>query len=277
MEKKTVNQITFGQRLAYTRNKKGLLQKQLAELIGAGHSTVTCWEEDRRHPNKIMIQKLTQALNVSDDWFENDDNFNAISQSMKTTEKLTKEQQKLVADNEKVIGAVFQRFVRKYHPAVESYEDLYGDAAINLCRAAKMFGEQHCSKDKFFVYAFVYVKWAMFNSYMKKERYLHRTTSLNKIIGQDDHGTDVELGETIPSPDDEYERIEYRILAESAYQKVEPVLGKKEKEAFRLWLLGNENPEIARVLGVSQHTSLCRILRAKTKCRDSFNADEIFS
>lgn len=273
--------MTFGERLAYARKKKGLLQRQLAELIGVKDYSISKWEKGYSFDvaaHKSVVRKIASVLEVSEDWLMgNDDDF-SMENSTEDSKNimLTKEQQQLVADNENVIGAVFQRFVREYHSGGESYADLYGDAAINLCRAAKMFDEQYDNKDKFFVFAFVWVKWAMFGHFMKEEKYLKRTTNLNKIIGHDDHGTDVELGETIPSPD-EWEQLEYKILAESVYQKVESVLGDKEKEAFRLYLLGNENPKVAIALGISQHSSLCRIWRAKKKCREVFNADEIFA
>lgn len=279
MIKETGYHMTFGQRLAYARKKKGMLQRQLAELIGVKNYSISKWEKSysfEASTHKSVIQKIADVLDVSEDWLiGNDHDFNLTEDSKNIM--LTKEQQQLVADNENVIGAVFQRLVRQYNLTCEEYADFYGDAAVNLCKAAKIYVKRKGSKDKFFVFAFVCVKWGILNSYMKEEKHLHRTTSINKIIGQDDHGDDVELGEIIPSPDDEFEQLEYKILAESVYQKVESVLGDKEKEAFQPWLLGNKNPEIARALGISQHTSLCRIIRAREKCRNAFNADEIFS
>jgi RNA polymerase sigma factor (sigma-70 family) len=279
MKKDTRAFITIGQRIAYARKKKGMLQRQLAELIGVKDYNISYWEKSYSFDastHKSVIKKIANILEVSEDWLiGNDRDFNLTEDSENI--KLTKKQQKLVADNENVIGAVFQRLVRQYHFTCEEYADFYGDAAIALCRAAKIFDEKYNNNGRFFSFAFVCVNWSIFNSYMKDEKHFHRTTSLNKIIGQDDHGDDVELSEIIPSPDDEFEQLEYKILAESAYQKVEPVLGNKEKDAFRLYLLGNENPEIAITLRISQHASLCRIWRAKKKCRTCFNADEIFS
>jgi DNA-directed RNA polymerase specialized sigma subunit len=189
--------------------------------------------------------------------------------------KLTKEQQKLVIENANVIGAVFHKFVRKYN-STERYDEIYGDAAIGLCRAAKIFNETYNNQGSFFSFAFDFVQWAVFNSNRKRNTYYHHNASLNAIIGNDDHGDDVELGEQIPAPD-EWEQLEYKILAESAYQKVEPVLTIKEKEVFWPWLHGVAYPQIAKATGVKEHTVRTRMVTAKNKCRIFFNPEEIFS
>jgi RNA polymerase sigma factor (sigma-70 family) len=189
--------------------------------------------------------------------------------------KLTETQKKLVVENANVIGAVFHKFIHTRYTTV-NYDEIYGDAAIGLCRAAKIFEEKYHNKGNFFSFAFVFVKWAMMNSSRKRDTYYQYTTSLNEIIGQDDHGVDVELGEQIPAPD-EWESLEYKILAESVYQKVEPVLTEKERKVFRPWLHGKEYMEIAKELGISPHTVVNRRTSAKKKCRAAFTADEIFS
>ena len=78
--------MTFGERLAYTRKKKGLTRKQLAELVGVKPNTVSCWVMGRQ-PGVSMIQKIIKALDVSEDWFENDDNFK--NPDFKPVKKLT--------------------------------------------------------------------------------------------------------------------------------------------------------------------------------------------
>lgn len=188
--------------------------------------------------------------------------------------KLTEAQKELIADNANVIGAVFHKIVRKYNTTVR-YDEIYGDAAIGLCRAAKIFDETYHSKGSFFSFAFNFVEWAVFNSKRKRETYYYHNASLNEIIGKDDHGDDVELGELIPAPD-KWESIEYKILAESIYQKLSPILTAKEKEVFRPWLRGEGVPEIATATNVKQHTVRTRMTTARKKCNAAFNADEIF-
>lgn len=274
--KKAGDCLTFGDRLTYARNKKGLNQRQLAALIGVIPHRLSRWETGNHSPDASMIQKIVKALEVSEDWLMgNDDNFSVKNSTENSQDiKLTKEQQQLVIDNQIVIGAVFKNFVRTYKPMV-IYDDFYGDAAIALCRAAKIYSENGDHTAAFFTFAYDFVNWAVFNSYRKTETYLNRTTSLNNKIDHD--GDVVELGSLIPAPDNDFEQLEYKVLVESVYQKVEPVLTAKEKEAFRFWLHGISRNEIAKSLGVTETAVMNRTKKARAKCRNCFNPDELFT
>ena len=170
--------MTFGERLVYARNKKGLNQKQLAELIGVRRTRLCSWEKGRRTPDVSMIRKIVEALEVSEDWLMGNDNNFSMKNLTENPQyvKLTKEQQQLAADNEKVIGTVF-KFVRTYKPTA-IYDDIYGDAAIGLCRAAKIYGENGDRTASFFSFAFDFVQWAVLNSYKKAETYSNRTKTM---------------------------------------------------------------------------------------------------
>lgn len=266
--------MTFGERLVYARNKKRLNQKQLAELIGVRRTRLCSWEKGRRDPDAFMIEKIVKVLEVSKDWLMgNDDNFNMenITETLQYI-KLTKWQQKLVTDNEVVIGAAF-KFVRKKRPTV-LYDDIYGDAAIGLCRAAEIYGQNGNNTASFFSFAFTFVQSAILNSHRKAVA-LDCTTSLNEVIFRQ-NSDGIELGSQISAPD-EWEQIEYKILAESLYQNVESALTVKEKESFRLMLHGMNNDEIARALGVSKTAVKDRLAKARNKCRSLFNPEDIFS
>ena len=189
--------------------------------------------------------------------------------------KLTEAQKKLVDENVRVIRAVFNRFIRS-HSTTLSYDEIYGDAAIGLCRAAKVFDEELHNKGEFFPFAYSFVKWAVFNSIVKRNKYYQRTTSLNKVIGHNDHGEDQELESIIPGPD-EWEPLEYKILVESVFQKVECVLTDCEKEIIRPWLNGVGYKEIAKKLRIAPMTVVQRRLSVQRKCRAAFSADEFFS
>jgi transcriptional regulator with XRE-family HTH domain len=68
--------MTFGERLVYARNKKGLNQKQFAELIGITPTRLNYWEKDKREPDVTMIWKIIKALEISGDWLiGNSNNF----------------------------------------------------------------------------------------------------------------------------------------------------------------------------------------------------------
>lgn len=55
----------FGERLKSARKKKSLTQRQLAELIGAKHNSISNWENQVNHPGPDAIARLCAALSVS--------------------------------------------------------------------------------------------------------------------------------------------------------------------------------------------------------------------
>jgi RNA polymerase sigma factor (sigma-70 family) len=183
--------------------------------------------------------------------------------------QLTTAQQELVAENEYIITHVFN----KLHLYDNYADDVYGAAAIGLCEAAKFYNKNN--ELPFYPVAFTYIKFKIFKEYnhkQKEQKALGGTLSLNQpgIEGAD------ELESVIPAPD-EWEALEYKILADSLYQKVEHVLTFKEKEVFLRWLHGETNSDIARTEGMSRASISLRILSARNKCRTFFKADEIFS
>ncbi len=56
--------ITLGDRIREQRIKKGFTQKQLAELIGAKHNSVSDWENNKNKPDSNTIKLLMKALDV---------------------------------------------------------------------------------------------------------------------------------------------------------------------------------------------------------------------
>ncbi|WBY63691.1 hypothetical protein [Thermocaproicibacter melissae] len=190
--------------------------------------------------------------------------------------KLTKAQKKLVEDNFKVIGYVYRRIKRSYLIAV-SYDEIFGDAAIGLCRAAKYFDEKRHNEGNFFPLAYRSVQFAVFNSVKKSKKYYHNTTSLNEpIFSEFGDDEEKELGSIIPAPDD-WESLEYKILVESIFQRVECILSDGEKKIFRPWLNGVEYQDIAKKLRITPYSVMAMELSIQEKCRAAFRADEIFS
>jgi len=59
---------TFGQRLRLLRDKKNLIQKQLADFLGVSESTVGKYENDQRTPPPDTITKLASYFEVSADY-----------------------------------------------------------------------------------------------------------------------------------------------------------------------------------------------------------------
>jgi len=57
--------MTFGEKIKDARKHKNLTQKQLADLIGAAHNSVSDWENDKNKPDPDTIELLCGALNIA--------------------------------------------------------------------------------------------------------------------------------------------------------------------------------------------------------------------
>lgn len=57
----------FNENLKFARERKGISQKDLAEIIGVAKSTYSLYESGNREPNVQTIKKIADALNVSAD------------------------------------------------------------------------------------------------------------------------------------------------------------------------------------------------------------------
>ena len=153
------------------------MQRQLAELIGVKQSTVSCWELDSNYPNASMIQKIMKALELPEDWFENGDNFKG--QDIEPVKKLTKEQQKLVTDNEYIIYCV----LKKYN-LTPFKDEMWDIGQIGLCKAAQQWHEKR--GQSFFTVAFDYIKWEFNNEGRSELKNLFPKMSLDQPIGDSD-------------------------------------------------------------------------------------------
>ena len=52
--------MAFGERLRNARKNKGLTQKQLADLIGAKHNSISDWENNKNRPDPDTIEYITE-------------------------------------------------------------------------------------------------------------------------------------------------------------------------------------------------------------------------
>lgn len=55
---------TFGERLREARKAKDLTQRQLADLIGAKHNSVSNWENNQNKPDPDTIEIICGVLNI---------------------------------------------------------------------------------------------------------------------------------------------------------------------------------------------------------------------
>lgn len=56
--------MSFGERLKEARILRGLTQKQLAERLNIGSTTVTGYEKDNSEPNMVTINKIMEILKI---------------------------------------------------------------------------------------------------------------------------------------------------------------------------------------------------------------------
>lgn len=55
----------FGENLKKARKRCGLTQRQLADLVGAKHNSVSNWETGQNEPDTQTIRKLCDTLSVT--------------------------------------------------------------------------------------------------------------------------------------------------------------------------------------------------------------------
>ena len=61
--------MTFGERLKDARKKKGLTQRQLADMTGTKHNSICNWEKGLSMPRPDTIQYMCWALGVEANYF----------------------------------------------------------------------------------------------------------------------------------------------------------------------------------------------------------------
>lgn len=57
--------LTFGEKIKEARKQRKLTQKQLADLIGAAHNSVSDWENNKNKPDPDTIELLCGALKIT--------------------------------------------------------------------------------------------------------------------------------------------------------------------------------------------------------------------
>ena len=57
--------LTFGEKIKEDRKQKNLTQKQLADLIGAAHNSISDWENNKNKPDPDTIELLCGVLKIT--------------------------------------------------------------------------------------------------------------------------------------------------------------------------------------------------------------------
>lgn len=80
-----------GNKLKNLRERNGLLQKQLGDIIGIAPSTIGMYEQERREPDNYTLKKIANYFKVSIDYLLDNDNDNNINEKeLKEKETLKK-------------------------------------------------------------------------------------------------------------------------------------------------------------------------------------------
>lgn len=59
---------SFGSRMKYLREEKGLTQTQLAKLLFIDKSTIAKYETDKIQPSIYILKEVAKVFNVSTDY-----------------------------------------------------------------------------------------------------------------------------------------------------------------------------------------------------------------
>lgn len=57
--------MSLGKKLQDLRNSKGITQKELAEMMGIGQSTIAMYETDKREPDLATLAQFVNFYNIS--------------------------------------------------------------------------------------------------------------------------------------------------------------------------------------------------------------------
>ena len=108
------------------REKIGMKQRQLAELIGADSNLVSRWELGKSSPDKSYIAKLAKALNTTADYLlsDSDDENNGIDVASDNASPYTKEEQKLNTNTGMLVYTFKNGEKVEMPPTRESYDFL---------------------------------------------------------------------------------------------------------------------------------------------------------
>lgn len=60
--------MALGDRIKEARKKKGLTQKELADMINAKHNSISNWENNQNKPDPDTIELLCGALDADPSW-----------------------------------------------------------------------------------------------------------------------------------------------------------------------------------------------------------------
>ena len=80
--------MSFGSRLIFAREKKGLNQKKLSELLEITPTRLNYWEKDKREPDVEMIKKIANILDTTGDFLLGLEDYEGKNYNIKDKQEL---------------------------------------------------------------------------------------------------------------------------------------------------------------------------------------------
>lgn len=104
--------MTFGEKLRQSRNAKKMTQKQLANLVGAKHNSISDWENDKNKPDPDTIELLCGVLEITPNYL-----LNANSEDFSFTEKeMIRKFRKLDVTGKDLVTSLLDKVYDMQHP-----------------------------------------------------------------------------------------------------------------------------------------------------------------
>lgn len=91
--------LTFGEKIKEARRHQNLTQKQLANLIGAAHNSISDWENNKNKPDPDTIELLCGVLQITPNYL------------LASTEEVFSPKEKLIIKNYRTLNSESQKHI----------------------------------------------------------------------------------------------------------------------------------------------------------------------
>lgn len=111
--------MTFGNRLRESRTTKKMTQRQLADMVGVKHNSISDWENDKSKPDPDTIELLCGVLDITPNYL-----LNTNSEALSAFEKeLIKKYRALDMHGKEMIDMVLEKEYERSTVKVAQFPD----------------------------------------------------------------------------------------------------------------------------------------------------------
>ena len=138
------NKLTFGEKIRSARKQKGLTQKELANMIGAKHNSVSDWEKNKNRPDPDTIELICGVLDITPNYLLSDKTDTDISpeeyefiKKYRSLDDYGKESINIILNRE--VGRLnWGKTLRENHPQILENSFIYSFDNPDLMAAEEM-------------------------------------------------------------------------------------------------------------------------------------------